>query len=146
MIRIASLALTLAVGAVSIAHATDDVIATRQKLMAANGAATGAAAGMAKEEIAFNPAIAKAALQSWSAVSFAFGDYFPEGSDTGDTRASPKIWEDAAGWNAALEKFRADAEAAIAADPKDLDSFKTAMSSVTANCQSCHETFRLERN
>ena len=146
MIRIASLALTLVVGTVSIAHATDDVLTTRKKLMGANGAATGAAAAMAKEEIAFNPAIAKAALQTWSAVSFAYGDYFPEGSDTGDTRASPKIWEDAAGWSAALEKFRADAEAAIAADPKDLDSFKTAMSSVTANCQSCHETFRLERN
>jgi len=146
MFRIASLALILIVGAVSIAHATDDVITTRQKLMAANGAATGAAAGMAKEEIAFNPVIAKAALQNWEAVAFSFGDYFPEGSNTGDTRASPKIWEDAAGWSAALEKFRADASAAVAADPKDLDSFKTAMSAVTANCQSCHETFRLERN
>ena len=146
MIRIASLALALSVGMVSFAHATDDVITTRKKLMDANGAATGAAAGMAKEEIAFSPAIAKAALQSWDAVAFAFGDYFPEGSDTGDTRASPKIWEDAAGWNAALEKFRADAEAALASEPKDLESFKAAMSSVTANCQSCHEAFRLQRN
>lgn len=145
MVRVASLVLSLAVGAVSLAHATEDVITTRQKLMDANGAATGAAAGMAKEEIPFNPAIAKAALQSWDAVAFAFGDYFPEGSGTGETRASPKIWEDAAGWNAALDKFRADAEAALAADPKDLESFKTAMSSVTANCQSCHEAFRLER-
>ncbi len=145
MIRIASLVLTLSLGAVSIAHATDDVITTRKKLMDANGAATGAAAAMVKEEIAFSPAIAKAALQTWSAVSFAYGDYFPEGSNTGDTRASPKIWDDPTAWNAALEKFRTDAEAAIAADPKDLDSFKTAMGSVTANCQSCHETFRLER-
>lgn len=146
MIRTASLTLCLVTGAVSIAHATDDVITTRKKLMDANGAATGAAAAMVKEEIAFNTAVAKAALQSWDAVAFSFGDYFPEGSNTGDTRASPRIWEDPAAWNAALEKFRADAEAAIASDPQDLGSFRTAMSSVTENCRSCHESFRLERN
>jgi cytochrome c556 len=146
MIRVASVVLGLCVGAVSIAHATDDVLTTRKKLMDANGAATGAAAAMAKEEVAFNPAIAKAALVTWDAVAFAYGDYFPEGSNTGDTRASPKIWEDQAGWNAALEKFRTDAAAALAADPKDLESFKTAMGPVTENCRSCHEAFRLERN
>ena len=145
MIRIASLCLSLTLGAVSVAHATEDVIETRKKLMDANGAVTGAAAAMVKGEVAFNPAIAKAAVTGWDAVAFAYGDYFPEGSDTGDTRASPKIWEDPAGWTAALEKFRSDAEFALASDPQDLDSFKAAMASVTANCKSCHETFRLER-
>lgn len=146
MIRMAGLCLSLTLAATSVAHATEDVIETRQKLMDANGAVTGAAAAMVKGEVAFSPAIAKAALTTWDAVATAYGDYFPEGSDAGDTRASPKIWEDADGWTAALEKFRSDAEFALASEPQDLESFKAAMASVTANCKACHEDFRLERN
>ena len=77
-------------------RATDDPILTRKKLMQANGGAAGIAQGMIKGEIPFSPVIAEAALRTFNAVAYSFGDYFPEGSDKGDTRASPKIWEEMA--------------------------------------------------
>ena len=84
-----------------------------------------------------------------NAAAVTFGDYFPEGSNTGDTTASPKIWEDAAGFQAALTKFSDATGAAMAAagkdGPADLDAFKAAMGPVMGNCKSCHEGFRVKK-
>jgi cytochrome c556 len=128
------------------ASATDDPILTRQKLMQANGAGFyGVAGGMLKGEIPFEARAANAVLRTSSAVAYSFGDYFPEGSETGgDTRASPKIWEDMAGFQAALEKFRADADAAAASKPQDLETFRTVIAQLGENCQSCHEEYRMK--
>ena len=98
---------------------------------------------MIKGELPFSPAVAMAVFRNMHAVGYTFGDYFPEGSQTGETRASPRIWEDMAGFQAAVAKFRTDAEAAIAAEPQDLQSFQAAFGTVAQNCQSCHETYRL---
>jgi cytochrome c556 len=138
-------ALSIAAATVS-AYATEDPIFTRQELMKANGGAAGAAAAMIKGEVPFHPAVARASLMTMHAVSYSYGDYFPPESNTGDTKASPKIWEDAAGFAAALQKFQQDADAALKADPQDLEAFKAAFGQVAANCQSCHESFRLETN
>jgi cytochrome c556 len=144
------LSVGLAAAAVAIAaagaYALEDPIVTRQALMASNGTAAGAGAALMKGEIPFNVAVAKSVLTTMRAVSYSYGDYFPAGSDQGDTKASPKIWEDAAGFAAALEKFRTDVEAAIAADPQDLDSFKAAFGTVAGNCKACHDAFRVASN
>lgn len=124
----------------------DDPIATRKKLMDGNGAAMGAAVGMVKGEIPFDPRIAMAALQSFDSVAFAFGDYFPEGSGQGDTSASPNIWSDPAKWQAQLDDFRKDAEAAVAAKPQDLEAFKAVLGPIGEDCGACHEGFRVKRN
>ena len=112
-------------------------------LMDANGAAAGAGAAMMKGEVPFNAAVAKSVFLTMHAVAYSYGDYFPEGSDTGDTKASPKIWEDAAGFAAALAKFQQDTDAALAADVADLEAFKAAFGQVAGNCKSCHDAFRL---
>jgi cytochrome c556 len=125
------------------AYAVEDPIFTRQSLMDANGAAAGAGAAMLKGEIPFNEAVAKAAFQTMHAVAYSYGDYFPADSNTGKTKASPKIWEDAAGFAAALQQFQKDTDAALAAKPADLDSFKAAFGQVAGNCKSCHDKYRI---
>lgn len=136
-----------AVGVVSTAAvATEDPILTRKKLMQSNGASAGAAQAMIKGETPFNPAVAKAALQNFNSVGYAFGDYFPAGSDQGDTRASPKIWEEMAAFQAEVARFRDDAQAALDSKPETLEAFQTAMGTMGQHCQSCHEKYRLERN
>jgi cytochrome c556 len=125
------------------AYAIEDPLYTRQSLMDANGAAAGAGGAMLKGEAPFNAAVAKSVFQTMHAVAYSYGDYFPAGSDKGKTKASPKIWEDAAGFAAALEKFQKDTDAALAAKPADLESFKTAFGQVTGNCKDCHDKFKL---
>lgn len=125
------------------AYAVEDPIFTRQSLMDANGAAAGAGAAMLKGEAPFNADVAKSVFMTMHAVAYSYGDYFPAGSDQGKTKASPKIWEDMAGFQAELQQFQKDTDAAIAAKPADLDAFKAAFGQVTGNCKSCHDKYKL---
>ncbi len=143
------LALSIVTLSASAGLAADDPIAVRKALMQSTGAAAGVAGGLMKGEIPYNPVVAKAAIATMNGVSHAYGDFFPEGSDMGaDTTASPKIWEDAAGFSEALTKFQTDTAAAMQASgkdgPADLDAFKAAMGPVFDNCKSCHEAFRVK--
>jgi len=140
---IIGLAAVAVAGTAMSAYAIDDPIKTRKWLMDANGGAAGAGAAMMKGDVAFNAAIAKSVFLTMHAVAYSYGDYFPEGSGTGDTKAGPKIWEDAAGFAAALAKFQQDTDAALAANVADLDGFKAAFGTVAGNCKSCHDAFRL---
>ena len=128
------------------AFASDDPILTRRKLMQANGGAAAAAVGMIKGEIPFNAAVAQSALRTFNAVAYSVGDYFPAGSDKGDTHASPKIWEDMGGFETALATFQQATDAAREADPKTLDDLKVVMGPIGKACGGCHESYRLSTN
>ncbi|MCI5073567.1 cytochrome c [Oricola sp.] len=141
------LTLSLVAAATMSAFAADDPVATRKALMQANGGAAGVAAGLMKGDIEYNPAVGKNAITALYAVSQTFGDYFPDGSDmAADTKASSKIWEDAAGWQAELDKFASASAAAVEASgrsgPADLDAFKAAVGPVLGSCRSCHEGYQ----
>lgn len=129
--------------------AADDPIAVRKALMQAVGAAAGASGAMMKGEMDYNPGVAKLAIAAVNASSHAFGDYFPDGSTSDASTASPKIWEDMAGFKAAAAKFAGDSAAAMQASgkdgPADLDAFKAAMGPVLGNCKTCHEAFRVQK-
>ena len=131
------------------ATAADDPIAVRKHIMDSVGAAAGLTGGMMKGAVPYSPAAGKSAIATMVAAAASYGAFFPEGTDMGDTTASPKIWEDAAGFQKALDKFAADAGAAMAASgkdgPADLDAFKAAMGPVMGNCKSCHETYRVKK-
>jgi len=134
----------------AIASAADDPIAVRKALMDGNAAAAGAAGAMIKGELDYSPVVAKAAIAQFRATAMAVGDFFPEGSDKGDTTAAPAIWENRPAFEEALSKFLADANAAMEASgkegPADLDAFKAAVVPVLNNCRSCHEDFRIKQN
>lgn len=139
----------LAVGVVSTAAIalTDDPITTRKKLMQANGAVFfGIANGMVKGEIPFSPVLAAAVIRTTNAVAYSFGDYLPEGSDQGDTRASPKIWEEMEEFQEYLADFQAASDAARQADPQTLEAFQAVVNDINETCLQCHEDFRLEEN
>jgi cytochrome c556 len=125
-----------------------DPIADRQALMKANGKAMKELTGIVKGEAAFDAAVVLAALNKLSedAGKMDPATLWPAGSDTGgDTTSSPKIWEDPAGFQAAIDKFRSDADAAVAAAPADVDGLKAQMGVVGSNCGACHETFRIKK-
>lgn len=129
------------------AGAAEDPIAARQALMGSNGAAAAVAGALLKDEIAYDAKVAKSVLASLAATSIVLGDFFPEGTlDPESSEASPKIWEDAAGWEAELAKFTEAATAANAAagraGPADKAAFAAAIAPVFDSCQSCHEGFQ----
>ncbi|WP_153769846.1 cytochrome c [Labrenzia sp. CE80] len=129
--------------------AADDPIEIRKSIMQSVGAAAGLGGGMMKGEVAYTPAAGKAVIAAMNASADSFGSFFPAGSEAGDTTASPKIWEDAAGFEAALAKFSEATGAAMSASgrsgPADVDAFKAAMGPVFGNCKSCHEAFRVKK-
>lgn len=129
------------------ALAQEGNIETRKYIMQSLSAAGKIGSAMAKGEMAYSPEAADSVLKTLRASAFAAGHFFPEEPDVGEnTRASPDIWEDRADFEAKLAAFQEDAAAAVGEDPpQDLESFRTAFSSVTENCKGCHDEYRLER-
>lgn len=127
--------------------AADDPIATRQALMDNNGAAAALAGAIMKDEVEYAPVVGKAVINALNATGMAYGDFFPEGSiDPARSSASPKIWEDMAGFQAELAKFEAAVTAGMKASgkdgPADKAAFVAAIQPVFGSCKSCHETYR----
>lgn len=123
-----------------------DPVKDRETLMKANGAAMGALSAYVKGEKDYDAADVLAQLTKLSddAQKLNSPDLWPAGSDA-DSEASPKIWEDAAGFKAALDKFQADTAAALAAAPADVDALKAQLGAIGANCASCHQGFRIKK-
>lgn len=143
--------LTVALAAIAVpVAAADDPIAVRKALMSSNGSAAGVFGGVSKGEITYAPAVGKAAISAMASAAMAFGDYFPEGTAEDErTTASPKIWEDMAGFQEKLDDFKAKSMAAVEASgkdgPADAEAFKAAMGPTLDTCKGCHETYRIEK-
>ena len=124
-----------------------DVIADRKAVMKENGKQVGVLVKMVNGEADFNAEAVKAALtalnNSVQAIDVAAS--FPPGTDKGDTTASPKIWEDMAGFQAEVDKFKQVTAAAAAAPAQDLEALKPQLGSIGQSCQSCHEAFRIKK-
>lgn len=122
-----------------------DPIAERQAIMKQNGKDTKALVGYMKGETPYDAAAVTALFTSMNNGAKAFGSKFPPTSKTGGkTEAAPAIWEKPADFKAAVAKFQTDTGAAAAARPASLDTMKPLFGAVTANCKSCHETFRVK--
>ena len=140
-------ALSLLSLALPVAAQPADPIAARQAIMKQNGRDTGAGAKMLKGEVPFSAASAMAIFKNMNDTAKKFGTLFPKGSETGgDTEAAPAVWSKPADFKAAVSKFDADTAAALAAKPATFDAFKAQFITVTGNCKSCHEGFRIKKD
>ncbi|PHP65157.1 cytochrome C signal peptide protein [Zhengella mangrovi] len=127
------------------ARAEEDALAMREGAMQANSFVMATLAGMAKGDIAFDAKKVEGGLEAMRFIAATFANHFPEGSGGGDSTASPKVWEDAAGFAAANEKWRADVQAALDNPPTDVASLGAAVGKIGGNCKSCHENFRIKK-
>ena len=134
-------AATLAIAMASIAYAQGNVIEERQNLMKMNGQAMGILSPMARGEAPFDAAAAKQAFETIVSDMTTFPTLFPEGSETGDTKAGPAIWSDRAGFEATAAKLRTAAETA-ATSVTTLEQLQAAVQTVGAVCGECHQTYR----
>ncbi len=124
-----------------------DVIADRKEVMKENGKQVGVLVKMTRGETDFDAEAVKAALTALNINEQAIdvASSFPPGTVKGDTTASPKIWEDMAGFQAEVDKFKQVTAAAAAAPAQDLEALKPQVGSIGQSCQSCHEAFRIKK-
>ena len=138
--------LLLGVGAVV---AQQDLVKHAQTFMKGNGKNAGALAAMVKGEKPYDQAAVDAALTQFEDTAKKLPTLFPASikgrKAEGDYSASPKVWEDKAGFDAHIASFGkvvTEAKAKI----KDLDTLKAAFPAIGKECGACHETFRVKNS
>jgi cytochrome c556 len=138
--------LLLGIGAVV---AQQDQVKQTQTMMKGNGKNAGALGAMVKGEKPYDQATVDAAMAQFEDTVKKFPTLFPESTKglkpEGDYYASPKVWEDKAGFDehvASFAKAVSDAKGKI----KDLDSLKVALPVIGKQCGGCHETYRVKNS
>lgn len=130
------------------AFAADPIETRKATMKAIGGAFGGVLVKMVKGEIPYDAAAAKAAgatlVEKSKGIDVAV--LFPKGSETGgETTASPKIWDDTAGFKAALSKLQDTAAAQAPNVDKGLDQLKVAVAELGKTCKNCHDTYRIQK-
>jgi cytochrome c556 len=138
--------LLLGVGALV---AQEDVVKSTQTIMKNTGKNAGAVAAMVKGEKPYDQATVDAAMVVIDETAKKLPTLFPASikglKAEGDYSASPKIWEDKAGFDAHIASFAkavTDAKGKI----KDIDSLKVTWPTIGKECGGCHETYRVKNS
>ncbi len=143
--RILYLAFAAAVFAGSAFAAEDGAVKYRQSVMKALGGHMGATASIVKGEGgAKHHLLAHAA--AISSIAKMAAELFPKGSDKGDTRALPVIWEQPHDFAKTVQALEAaTGELVAAARSGEGNEIKNAFAAVGKACGSCHKKFRKKK-
>ncbi|SMH42093.1 c-type cytochrome [Mesorhizobium australicum] len=138
--------LSASILALSASVALADPIADRKAQMKARGALVGELAPIARGQQPYDAAKVLATLEEMSKnAETDVSVLWPAGSEAGDHTSSLKVWEDPSAFEAAVDKYKSDVDAAVAANPQDIDAFRPLFGAITSNCGACHEDFRVKR-
>jgi len=148
MMRTVVIAGTLLLG-IGVVAAQQDQVKQTQAMMKGNGKNAGALAAMVKGEKPYDQATVDAAMAQFEDTVKKFPTLFPASTKgmkpEGDYYASPKVWEDRAGFDqhiASFSKVVSDAKGKI----KDLDTLKVELPLIGKQCGGCHETYRVKNS
>ena len=115
----------------------------RKAAMKTVGQSTKTIGTMLKGETEFDAAAANEAMVAMQTAVADYGDYFPEGSGGGESKAAPEIWSDREGFDTVLAAFKEDIDAGVAAAPDTKEGVAAAFGAIAENCKTCHEKYRL---
>ena len=123
-----------------------DPIAARKALMKENNNNARAVVQMMREQKPFDAAAVEAAFKQWAETAQKLPGLFPDDSKTGgETRATPKIWQNKKDFDeksADFGKAVADNHAKAVAS---LDGLKAAIPVIGKACDNCHEDYRVPK-
>ncbi|MGE0501489.1 MAG: cytochrome c [Rhizobiaceae bacterium] len=142
--RSAILVLAASLSMAAAAHANP--VSDRQALMKEFSRVARDVAPFARGQLDYDAAAVQVALEGLKARAELFDveTLFPAGSESGDgTEAAPTVWSDRAGFLAAVNRFKADISAAVAARPQDRAVLEPLFGAVGDNCGGCHRGYRL---
>ncbi len=143
-IKLCGVALAAAIGFAGIAglsQAQTDVIKQRQADMKANGASMKAINGILE---ASGPAADVAAeATKINAKAMEIATLFPAGSDQGDTKAKPEIWQDPDDFAAKLKALQDESAMLVtAANGGDMAAVKAQYDKLGGTCGGCHKIYK----
>jgi len=147
MKRIVVVAAVLALSAGAV-FAQQDQVNQTQSQMKETGKNAGALGAIVKGEKPYDQATVDAALAKFEDTAKKLPTLFPESTKglkpEGDYSASPKIWEDKAGFDEHIASF---AKTVIEAKGKikNLDTLKAELPVIGKQCGGCHETYRIKK-
>lgn len=144
-VAVALAGLAVALGA-SAVIAQSDPIAARMALMKGNNDNAKIVVAMMRGQAPFEAAKVDTAFAQWADTAQKLPGLFPDNSKTGQkTRATAKIWETKADFDAKAAAFgKAVAENRDKAKGS-LDGLKVAIGAVGKACDNCHEDYRLSQ-
>lgn len=109
------------------------------------GGAVAQLAGIAKGEKPYDSGVVKTSLTTINTTIKEFPTLFPADKPDEDGHASPKIWENMAGFKAHADELASVSEKLLASPPADQKAVGAALGQLGKVCSACHEEFRLKR-
>jgi len=120
----------------------EDIVEYRQNVMSAHGSHFGAIAAIATDAVGHDEHLVQHA-RALHDLTRMIGSIYPEGSGTADSRASPTIWTDREGFDAAVEVMVERSGALLsAAEAGDSAAIGEAVRAALDGCRGCHRNFR----
>lgn len=144
MIRILSALAAVALGATTVLAQQNPILA-RQEIMKKSDDDLRLLSKMSRGEVPFDAAKASSAYAGMEESYKKAQSLFPDDSKTGEkTRASPKIWENRADFDAKMAAFIKTAADAKAKATNEAG-FKEIHPAVIKGCDNCHADYRMRR-
>jgi cytochrome c556 len=126
--------------------AQSDPIAARKDLMKHNNDGAKVLVAMMRGTAPYDASKVDPVFSQWADTAQKLPGLFPDNSKTGgETRASPKIWENKADFDAKAVAFGKAVADNRAKAKESLDGLKAAVGAVGKACDACHDDYRLSR-
>ncbi len=121
----------------------EGIIMHRQAVMKAVGGHMGAMAAILKKQVKFTGDL-KTHARAMADLAGIAARVFPEGSDFGETRALPEIWNKPAEFKKILDAFKTESAKLVkVADGVDVKAFGDQFKAMGKNaCGTCHKALR----
>ncbi len=127
----------------AVADQYEDAIKYRQAAFTMVKGNFGPMGAMVKGERPFDAAAFAKFAENFAALAKMSDDGFIDGSDMGDTKAKPEVWEKRAEFDAKMKKFQELADKlAVAAKSGDLGAIKPQFGAAAKTCKACHDDFK----
>lgn len=136
-----TLSAALMLGTFALAHTNIDnpVVAARMQAMMDIAAESKTLSNMARGRAEFDADTAAASKANLAAIAADIPNLFAENVSHPESEASPKIWENFAGFTAQAEAFAAGV---AALDVSSAESIGATMGAFGSSCRSCHGPYR----
>ena len=144
IVKLCGIALATAIGFAAVAglsQAQTDVIKQRQADMKANGASMKAINGILEANGPAADVAAEATKIHEKAMELA--TLFPAGSDQGDTKAKPEVWQNPDDFTVHLKALQDESAMLVtAANGGDMAAVKAQYDKLGGTCGSCHKIYK----